>query len=34
MLELGAVYASLKDNLPAGLQALPGATPGPTFTPG
>ena len=31
MQELGAVYASLKDNLPSGLQALPGATPGPTF---
>ena len=31
MQEMGAVYASLKDNLPAGLQALPGATPGPTF---
>ena len=33
MLELGAVYASLKDNLPAGLDALPGASPGPTFRP-
>ena len=31
MQELGAVYASLKDNLPSGLQALPGAAPGPTF---
>jgi len=31
MLELGAVYASVKDNLPSGLQALPGASPGPTF---
>ncbi len=31
MLELGAVYASVKENLPSGLQALPGATPGPTF---
>lgn len=31
MLELGAVYASLKDNLPSGLQALPSANPGPTF---
>jgi hypothetical protein len=34
MLELGAVYASLKDNLPSGLQAPPGSAPGPTFTPG
>jgi len=34
MLELGAVYASLKDNLPAGLDALPGAAPGPRFAPG
>jgi hypothetical protein len=34
MLELGAVYASLKDNLPSGLQALPGSAPGPTFTTG
>src|SRR5437763_4239676 len=34
MLELGAVYASLKDNLPAGLDALPGAVPGPKFTTG
>jgi hypothetical protein len=33
MLELGAVYASVKDNLPAGLEALPGANPGPTFRP-
>jgi hypothetical protein len=31
MQELGAVYASLKDNLPSGLQALPGAHPSPTF---
>jgi len=31
MLELGAVYASVKDNLPAGLQALPSANPGPIF---
>jgi hemerythrin HHE cation binding domain-containing protein len=31
MLELGAVYASLKDNLPSGLQALPGANPSPTL---
>jgi hypothetical protein len=34
MTELGAVYASLKDNLPGGLQALPGTAPGPTFTSG
>lgn len=34
MLELGAVYASVKDNLPSGLDALPGANPGPTFRPG
>jgi hypothetical protein len=34
MQELGAVYASLKDNLPSGLQALPGATSGPTFRAG
>ena len=34
MQELGAVYASLKDNLPSGLQALPGASPGPTFRTG
>lgn len=34
MLELGAVYASLKDNLPSGLEALPGAAPGPKFTTG
>jgi hypothetical protein len=32
MLELGAVYASLKENLPGGLQALPGSAPGPKFT--
>jgi hypothetical protein len=31
MQELGAVYSSLKDNLPAGLDALPGANPSPTF---
>ena len=31
MQEMGAVYASLKDNLPSGLQALPGANPSPTF---
>jgi hemerythrin superfamily protein len=34
MRELGAVYASLKDNLPSGLDALPGSAPGPRFTPG
>ena len=34
MLDLGAVYASVKENLPSGLQALPGATPRPTFRPG
>ena len=34
MEELGAVYASVKDNLPSGLQSLPGAAPGPKFTPG
>ena len=34
MVDLGAVYASLKDNLPTGLQALPGTAPGPTFTSG
>jgi hypothetical protein len=34
MQELGAVYASLKDNLLSGLEALPGATSGPTFRPG
>jgi len=32
MQELGAVYSSLKDNLPSGLQALPSANPSPTFT--
>ena len=32
MLELGSVYSSLKDNLPSGLDALPGAAPGPRFT--
>lgn len=31
MLELGAVYASVKDNLPGGLDALPGGEPGPKF---
>lgn len=34
MAELGAVWSSLKDNLPSGLDALPGAAPGPTFTTG
>jgi hypothetical protein len=34
MLELGGVYASLKDNMPSGLEALPGAAPGPRFTSG
>jgi hypothetical protein len=34
MLQLGAVYASLKDNLPGGLDALPGSAPGPRFTSG
>ena len=34
MADLGAVYSSLKDNLPAGLGALPGTAPGPTFTSG
>ena len=34
MLELGAVYASVKENLPAGLDALPGANPDPTFRSG
>ena len=34
MQEMGAVYASLKDNLPSGLEALPGANPSPTFRPG
>jgi hypothetical protein len=33
-LQLGAVYASLKDNLPGGLDALPGSAPGPRFTSG
>lgn len=33
MQEMGAVYASLKDNLPAGLDALPAANPSPTFRP-
>ena len=31
MLELGSVYAALKDSLPAGLDALPSANPGPVF---
>jgi hypothetical protein len=34
MLELGAIYSSVKDNLPGGLDALPGAAPGPTFRTG
>lgn len=34
MLELGAVYASVKDSLPSGLDALPGANPGPFFRSG
>ena len=34
MLDLGAVYASVKGNLPSGLEALRGATPRPTFRPG
>ena len=34
MLALGGVYARLKDNLPSGLDALPGAAPGPRFTMG
>ena len=34
MAELGAVYASVKDSLPTGLEALPGAAPGPRFTTG
>jgi Hemerythrin HHE cation binding domain len=34
MEELGAVYASVKENLPSGLEALPGAAPGPKFTTG
>jgi len=33
MLELGRVYASVKEAMPAGLDALPGANPGPTFRP-
>jgi hypothetical protein len=33
MLDLGAVYASLKESLPSGLDALPGAGSGPTFRP-
>lgn len=31
MVELGAVYASVKDNLPSGLDALPESNPDPTF---
>ena len=34
MLELGGVYASLKHNMPSGLEALPGAAPGPKFKSG
>ncbi len=34
MEQLGAVYASVKENLPPGLDALPGSTPGPRFTAG
>jgi len=34
MQELGAVYSSLKENLPSGLDALPGAAPRPRFTAG
>ena len=34
MAELGVVWSSLKDNLPSGLDALPGAAPGPRFTAG
>jgi hypothetical protein len=34
MLELGRVFASLKESLPGGLDALPGAAPGPRFTTG
>ena len=34
MQEMGAIYASVKDNLPGGLDALPGANPSPTFRPG
>jgi len=34
MLALGAVYSSLKDSLPGGLDALPGAAPGPKFNRG
>ena len=31
MQEMGAIYSSVKENLPSGLQALPGANPSPTF---
>jgi len=31
MLELGRVYAQIKEAMPSGLEALPGADPGPTF---
>ena len=34
MQEMGAIYASVKDNLPGGLDALPGDNPSPTFRPG
>lgn len=34
MRELGGIYSSVKDNLPGGLDALPGAAPGPRFTRG
>ena len=34
MQEMGAVYASVKDSLPGGLDALPAANPSPTFRPG
>jgi len=33
MLEMGAVWSSLKESLPSGLDALPGANPGPQFRP-
>ena len=31
MQEMGAIYSSLKDNMPSGLDALPGANPSPVF---
>lgn len=34
MQEMGAIYASVKGNLPGGLDALPGDNPSPTFRPG